>query len=83
MGTIMRSLGYRAGYSGKWHLDGAGYMGSGMPGGGFEEQWWLDGKRYIDGVGAERHQSFVDAINGGVSFSRGVTPELARAGAQA
>ena len=53
MGTIVRHLGYRAGYSGKWHLDGSRYPGDGEPGGGFEPDWWYDGKRYEDERQAE------------------------------
>lgn len=61
MGGWFRSLGYRAGYTGKWHLDGAGYHGGGNPDGGFEGDWWYDGKRYLDEIGRERHQAFVQA----------------------
>ncbi len=46
MGTIFRHYGYRAAFTGKWHLDGSGYFGDGVPGGGFEPDWWFDGKRY-------------------------------------
>ncbi len=53
MGEIFRHFGYRAAYTGKWHLDGAGYFGDGVPGGGFEPDWWYDGKRYAQDVGSE------------------------------
>ena len=42
MGEIFRYFGYRAGYTGKWHLDGSGYDGTGVPDGGFEQDWWYD-----------------------------------------
>ncbi|MGC9453870.1 MAG: sulfatase-like hydrolase/transferase [Phycisphaerae bacterium] len=51
MGEVVRALGCRAGYTGKWHLDGAGYHGAGNPDGGFEPDWWYDGKRYLDDIG--------------------------------
>jgi arylsulfatase A-like enzyme len=54
MGEIFRQHGYRVGYSGKWHLDGSGYFGDGEPGGGFEPEWWYDGKRYLDDIGPRR-----------------------------
>jgi len=38
MGEIVSRIGYRAAYTGKWHLDGSGYFGDGQPGGGFEEE---------------------------------------------
>ena len=53
MGEIFRHFGYRAAYTGKWHLDGAGYFGDGVPGGGFDPDWWYDGKRYADDIGPE------------------------------
>lgn len=53
MGTIFRHLGYRAGYTGKWHLEGVSYYGDGVPGGGFEPDWWYDGKRYAEDIGKE------------------------------
>ena len=39
MGTMFRDLGMRAGYTGKWHLEGGGYFGNGIPDGGFEPDW--------------------------------------------
>lgn len=53
MGTIFRHYGYRAAYTGKWHLDGSEYFGDGEPGGGFEEDWWFDGYRYAHTIGPE------------------------------
>lgn len=53
MGTIMRNYGYRAAYTGKWHLDGSGYFGDGVPGGGFEPDWWYDGMRYARDIGPD------------------------------
>lgn len=57
-GTIFRHYGYRAAYTGKWHLDGAGYFGDGVPGGGFEPDWWYDGKRYAEDLGPERFEAY-------------------------
>lgn len=53
MGTIFREYGYRAGYTGKWHLDGSEYFGDGEPDGGFEPDWWFDGYRYAHTIGPE------------------------------
>ncbi len=58
MGTILRHNGYRAAYTGKWHLDGSGYFGDGEPGGGFEAGWWYDGKRYAEDLGPERFEAY-------------------------
>ena len=51
MGSIFRHYGYRTAYTGKWHLDGSGYYGDGEAGGGFESDWWYDGKRYAEDIG--------------------------------
>ncbi len=53
MGEVFRHHGYRAGYTGKWHLDGSAYFGDGQPDGGFEPDWWYDGKRYAQEIGDE------------------------------
>jgi uncharacterized sulfatase len=72
MGEVFRRLGYRAAYAGKWHLDGAGYHGGGNPDGGFEPDWWYDGRRYLDDIGPDRLRQFVRA--------RGDADELRRIG---
>ncbi|MFW6060093.1 MAG: sulfatase-like hydrolase/transferase [Phycisphaeraceae bacterium] len=41
-GELLRERGYRAGYTGKWHLDGTPYDGLGVADGGFEAEWWYD-----------------------------------------
>jgi uncharacterized sulfatase len=58
MGEIFRHYGYRAAYTGKWHLDGTSYFGDGGPGGGFEPDWWYDGKRYAEDVGPAMFKAY-------------------------
>ena len=57
-GTIFRENGYRAAYTGKWHLDGSAYFGDGMPGGGFEPDLWYDGKKYAEDIGPEMFNAY-------------------------
>lgn len=53
-GHYFRRGGYRAAYTGKWHLDGDyPYLGSGEPDRGFEPDWWYDGECYRRDVGEE------------------------------
>ena len=61
MGTIFRHYGFRAAYTGKWHLDGSSYFGDGQPGGGFEGDWWYDGKRYLTDLGDEKATAYNQA----------------------
>lgn len=58
MGTIFRQYGYRAAYTGKWHLDGTDYWGAGEADGGFESEWWYDGRRYADSIGPEKFSQY-------------------------
>ncbi|MEM6281683.1 MAG: sulfatase-like hydrolase/transferase [Chloroflexota bacterium] len=58
MGTIFAHYGYRVGYTGKWHLDGSNYFGDGEPGGGFEPDWWYDGKRYAQHIGPQLFKAY-------------------------
>ncbi len=54
MGEIFAEAGYKVGYSGKWHLDGGLYLGYGKAQGGFPQEWWYDGKNYVDDIGPEK-----------------------------
>lgn len=48
MGQRFRDLGYRTAYVGKWHLDGLDYFDTGSCPDGWDEQYWYDGRRYLD-----------------------------------
>lgn len=61
IGERLRAAGVRYGYTGKWHLDAAGYHGAGQADGGAPEQWWFDGRNYIEQIGKERYQALADA----------------------
>lgn len=51
LGEIFGQAGYRVGYIGKWHLDGAGYLGGGKAARGFPDALWYDGEAYRADVG--------------------------------
>lgn len=57
MGSIFKHYGYRAAHTGKWHLDGSAYFGDGEAGGGFEPDWWYDGKKYLEDIGPEKFKA--------------------------
>jgi len=48
MGQRFRDLGYATAYTGKWHLDGHDYFGTGECPDGWDPELWYDGKRYLD-----------------------------------
>jgi uncharacterized sulfatase len=53
MGQRFRDLGYRTAYTGKWHLDGHDYFGSGACPDGWDERYWYDGRRHLETLPAE------------------------------
>lgn len=65
IGERVKEAGVSYGYTGKWHLDGAGYHGAGMPGGGAPQEWWFDGTNYIDHIGRTRYAALAEAAGSG------------------
>ena len=57
-GDIFSHYGYRTAYTGKWHLDGAGYFGDGVCPDSFEEKYWYDGNRYSADIGPEMFAAY-------------------------
>ncbi len=47
MGRHFRAGGYRTAYIGKWHLDGHDYFDTGICPDGWDDEYWYDGKRYL------------------------------------
>ncbi len=58
LGTIFGHYGYRTAYTGKWHLEGVSYFGDGLPSGGFEPDWWYDGKCYAQDIGPDMFKQY-------------------------
>ncbi|MBI3974360.1 MAG: sulfatase-like hydrolase/transferase [Chloroflexi bacterium] len=48
MGQRFRDAGYRTVYTGKWHLDGHDYYGSGLCPDGWDDRYWFDARRYLE-----------------------------------
>ncbi len=48
MGQRFQDAGYHTAYTGKWHLDGHDYFGTGECPAGWDEKYWYDGKCYLD-----------------------------------
>lgn len=47
MGQRFADAGYRTAYSGKWHLDGHDYFGTGICPPGWDPDFWYDGANYL------------------------------------
>lgn len=48
LGQRVADAGLRAGYIGKWHLDGTDYFGNGRCPAGWDNGTWYDGRRYLE-----------------------------------
>lgn len=53
MGQRFRDAGYHTAYTGKWHLDGHDYFGTGRCPQGWDEKYWYDGRRYLNDLTEE------------------------------
>jgi len=53
MGQRFQDNGYRTAYVGKWHLDGHDYFGTGICPAGWDDEYWYDGKRFLDELSEE------------------------------
>jgi len=49
----LERAGVRAGYVGKWHLDGTDYFGAGVPAPGWDPACWYDGRSYLEELSSE------------------------------
>lgn len=47
MGQRFQESGYATAYTGKWHLDGHDYFGTGHCPEGWDDAYWYDGRRYL------------------------------------
>ncbi len=56
MGQRFRDQGYRTAYSGKWHLDGHDYFGTGECPDGWDDRYWYDGMRYQQDITPEQRE---------------------------
>jgi uncharacterized sulfatase len=50
IGQRLSNAGIRAGYVGKWHLDGTDYFGSGEAPAGWDPAIWFDGRNYLESL---------------------------------
>ena len=50
IGQRLTDAGIRAGYVGKWHLDGTDYFGSGEAPAGWDPAIWFDGRNYLESL---------------------------------
>jgi uncharacterized sulfatase len=64
LATTLRGGGYNAFHVGKWHLDGGGYNGLGIPDGDFDEREWYDLTRFYGEVGRDGPNRFGGWVKG-------------------
>jgi uncharacterized sulfatase len=75
MGQIFRSLGYRTAYIGKWHLAGHDYFDTGICPDGWEDEYWFDGRRYLETLSPEQRRSWRTAFTEKQFMEAGITAD--------
>jgi uncharacterized sulfatase len=63
MGQRFQDKGYNTAYSGKWHLEGHDYFGTGECPDGWASEYWYDGKNYMDDLGPEKSLLWRSGLN--------------------
>ena len=53
VGQRLQDNGFRTAYIGKWHLDGTDYFGSGICPEGWDDEYWFDGRRFLEELSPE------------------------------
>jgi uncharacterized sulfatase len=48
IGQRLRDKNFRTAYIGKWHLDGTDYFGNGRCPDGWNDEYWFDGRRFLE-----------------------------------
>ena len=67
LGQRVSDAGRHAAYIGKWHLDGTDYFGNAACPPGWDEDYWYDGRRYLEELDeADRRRSRDPAASGQV-----------------
>jgi arylsulfatase A-like enzyme len=63
MGQRFKDLGYKTAYTGKWHLDGHDYFGTGSCAEGWDAEYWYDGRNYLDDLSDEEIAMWRTGLN--------------------
>jgi uncharacterized sulfatase len=50
IGQRFKDQGYNTAYTGKWHLDGHDYLGTGICPDGWDPQYWYDGRNHLESL---------------------------------
>lgn len=58
IGQRLTDAGIHSGYIGKYHIDGGDYFGYGECPEGWDEKYWYDQKKYLDGLSSDEERKF-------------------------
>jgi len=64
LGQRLANAGVRAGYIGKWHLDGSDYFGDGRCPDGWDPAVWFDGRNYLESFASDEERDRTRQILG-------------------
>lgn len=74
MGQYFQKAGYHTVYTGKWHLDGTDYFGTGICPEGYDPKYWYDGRNYLDDLTDEQAKKWRSGYNNAEDIKRdGIT----------
>jgi uncharacterized sulfatase len=80
LGQRLSDAGLRAGYVGKWHLDGTDYFGAGRPAPGWDSECWFDGRNYLESLPDEKARDLSRRVLGPEEVkAHGITAEFTHA----
>jgi uncharacterized sulfatase len=63
MGEYFDDAGYDVGYVGKWHLDGTDYFGTGIAPDPYPQEYWYDGRNYLEDLDPEERKWWRDSMS--------------------
>ena len=63
MGQRFRDAGYDTAYVGKWHLAGHDYFDTGICPPGWDDEYWYDGRRYLEELGDDGRRLWRTGLN--------------------
>lgn len=80
LGQRLQSAGLPTGYVGKWHLDGGDYFGDGRCPPGWSQQYWFDGRNYLDSLPNDAARALSRRVLGPAEVAaHGITSEFTHA----
>ena len=76
VGQRLRDNGFKSAYTGKWHLDGSDYFGTGKCPPGWDSDYWFDMRCYLEGMSKQDRELSRNANRSTVIHEHNITEEF-------